>query len=124
MDGGKFLIAQRPLDGLLGGLWEFPGGKIEPDESAEEALHRELDEELKLKVEIINPLDPVVHKDEDTNIRLIPFLCKPAQQNGPIPIDHIEIRWIKLEQSGQLTWAPADIPLVRKLSTIQISNHE
>ena len=122
--GGRLLATRRAPEGSMPLLWEFPGGKIEPGESAEDALHRELEEELKLKVVILDSLEPVTHKDEVNHIRLIPFYCKPAQEKGPVPIDHVEIRWIKLEESGQLTWAPADIPLVRKLSKIQISNHE
>ena len=56
----KILIARRPLEKSFGGLWEFPGGKIEEGESPEEALQRELREELNLEVEIIEGLHPTI----------------------------------------------------------------
>jgi len=115
---GCVLAARRDPCRSMPLLWEFPGGKLEHGEPAEEALHRELEEELLLKVNIIKSLEPVDYVGSGDFIRLIPFLCEPAQRNAPIPVDHVEIRWIKIEQSGQLTWAPADIPLVSNLSKL------
>ena len=115
---GYILATRRDSSRNMPLMWEFPGGKLEDGEPAELALHRELDEELKLKVKIYEPLQPVDYCDSDSSIRLIPFLCEPAQTSAPVPVDHVEIRWIEIGQSGQLTWAPPDIPLVATLSKL------
>ncbi|NDV61508.1 (deoxy)nucleoside triphosphate pyrophosphohydrolase [Puniceicoccales bacterium CK1056] len=96
-------------------LWEFPGGKIEAGESGEEALHRELLEELSLKVKIVQPLEPVEHRENGHHLILIPFLCKPAQEQAPVLHEHVEMRWANLQELRRLEWAPADIPIVETL---------
>ncbi len=73
---GRLLIARRPSYGLLGGLWEFPGGKLEPGESPEAALHRELLEELGLRVRVEGALGPVDHAYSHFRVTLHPFLCR------------------------------------------------
>lgn len=116
----RILATRRDPRSSMPLLWEFPGGKLENGEPPEAALHRELHEELHLEVVIRKPLDPVDYIDATSHIRLIPFLCVPAQQHSPVPVDHVEIRWIQIEESGQLTWAPADIPLVKNLSNLTV----
>jgi 8-oxo-dGTP diphosphatase len=99
-------------------MWEFPGGKLESGESAEVALLRELKEELHLRAEIVSSMEPVPWQGEGPDITLLPFVCHPAQNFAPVPVDHAEIRWIRPEEASQLSWAPADRPLVGKLTTL------
>lgn len=98
--------------------WEFPGGKLETGESPEDALHRELEEELELKVRILEALEPVHFRENGHCLDLIPFLCRPEQAHGPRPIDHIEIRWLGANELMKLDWAPADVPLLAGLPAI------
>lgn len=79
---GRLLIAQRPLDGLLGGLWEFPGGKREADESLTECLARELREELAIQVEVGELFHTAPHAFTHFKITLHAFDCRYL---GPIP---------------------------------------
>ena len=117
-NGGRVLATRRDPSRGFPLYWEFPGGKLEDGESSEEAIHRELEEELSLKVSITAALEPVHYHDADHNICLIPFTCHPDQTHGPIPRDHVEIRWITPNEGQQLTWAPADIPLVEQLNDL------
>ncbi|MDX2161544.1 MAG: A/G-specific adenine glycosylase [bacterium] len=75
-DAGRLLIAQRPLDGLLGGLWEFPGGKQEPGETLEACLVRELREELAIRVEVGDKFAVVQHAFTHFKITLHAFTCR------------------------------------------------
>jgi 8-oxo-dGTP diphosphatase len=104
-------------------MWEFPGGKLENGELPEEALHRELEEELKLKVEVLEPLPTVNYQNDGHHIELIPYLCRPAQRHAPVPVDHVEVRWIQADEADHLTWAPADIPLVGQLKQLALLTH-
>ncbi|MEX0322014.1 MAG: (deoxy)nucleoside triphosphate pyrophosphohydrolase [Puniceicoccaceae bacterium] len=119
---GQVLATRRNSAGRYPLLWEFPGGKVEADESPESALHRELKEELDFDVCEVTPLEWVNYVDRDFSITLIPFVCKPAQTEGPVPHEHSEVRWIDPADALQLTWAPADIPLVENLE-ITIESH-
>ena len=114
--GNRVLAARRDPKRSFPLMWEFPGGKLENGESPETALHRELEEELRLKIRILAPLPPVELADNGRIIRLIPFRCTPAQAEAPTPLDHVEIRWVTANQARQLTWAPADIPLLEHLT--------
>jgi 8-oxo-dGTP diphosphatase len=112
------LATRRDARGRYPRYWEFPGGKLERDESPEIALHRELEEELELKIKNLVPLESVSFSEGDFAIKLIPFACVADQDNGPAPRDHGEIRWISPDDALRLTWAPADIPLVEQLPEI------
>jgi len=114
---GRVLATRRDPRRSFPLHWEFPGGKLEAGESGEAALHRELEEELKLPVEAIRPLKPVEYAENGHHIRLHPFACRPARPWAPVPVDHVEIRWVTPEEALQLTWAPADIPLLQELNT-------
>ena len=121
---GRFLACRRDPSRHFPLLWEFPGGKLETGESAEAALHREFDEELRLKVILLKQLPVADFDGGDFTLRLIPFLCRPAQDASPIPLDHVELRWVKVDESRQLTWAPADIPLVENLENLITASNE
>lgn len=124
IQGERVLACRRDPSRHFPLMWEFPGGKVEHGESSEEALHRELEEELRLSVRIMKELDPVFYQGDGFSLRLLPFLCQPAQASGPLPLDHVELRWITVDESRQLTWAPADIPLVNNLQNLITASNE
>jgi len=72
----RLLATQRPADKPLGGLWEFPGGKVEPQESDETDLRREIREELQFEIGALSPLTPVTHAYDFALVTLIPFLSR------------------------------------------------
>lgn len=111
---GQFLACQRPVDKHLGGLWEFPGGKVDPGESPETALARELHEELAVHVRVGEPLTPVIWTYGDKTIRLLPFHCAIVA-GEPHPIEHQALLWFSSSDWTQLTWADADIPILHEL---------
>jgi A/G-specific adenine glycosylase len=91
--GKKLLISQRPEKGLLGGLWEFPGGKREGDETLEECLHRELMEELAIEVKVISKLSPVEHGYTHFKVTLHPYICE-LSKGIPKTIGCSALAWI------------------------------
>lgn len=110
------MLAQRPPDKKLGGLWEFPGGKVEAGESAEAALHRELQEELGCTVRISQTLTPFVHDYSWGSIELIPFVCElTADSTEPHPHEHTALAWVERSQLCAYELAPADVPLLTAL---------
>lgn len=112
----RILIAQRPPDKKLGGLWEFPGGKVEPGESSAAALHRELQEELGCTVRITDTLPPFVHAYSWGSIELIPFLCElTADSAEPHPHEHTALAWVERDKLRDYDLAPADVPLLTAL---------
>jgi 8-oxo-dGTP diphosphatase len=112
----RIMLAQRPPDKKLGGLWEFPGGKVEPGEAAEAALHRELHEELGCTVRITSALPPFVHAYSWGSIELIPFLCElTAASPEPHPHEHTALVWVERAQLSAYGLAPADVPLLTAL---------
>lgn len=116
MRDDRIMLAQRPPDKKLGGLWEFPGGKVEPDEAADAALHRELHEELGCAVRITRGLSSFVHAYSWGSIELIPFLCElTADSPEPHPHEHTAIAWVERDQLSAYDLAPADVPLLTAL---------
>lgn len=114
---GLIMLAQRPQGKNLGGLWEFPGGKVERGESPEDALHRELSEELGCEVGITKKLPPYVHAYEWGSIELIPFVCELTQASDePQPHEHSGLAWVEPSQLSSYQLAPADVPLITFLA--------
>jgi 8-oxo-dGTP diphosphatase len=114
--GGRVLLAQRPEHKHLALKWEFPGGKVEPGETAEAAIVREIREELRCEVRVILPLPRFTHCYDRTTIEMIPFLCclTPGSPE-PQAAEHVAIAWV---QPGELTGydlAAADLPVVAAL---------
>ncbi|TKC05904.1 (deoxy)nucleoside triphosphate pyrophosphohydrolase [Pedobacter frigoris] len=115
---GHVLVTQRSADMKLPLKFEFPGGKIETGESAEQCLLREVKEELNLEIEIVSSLSPVIYHYSEFSIRLIPFVCY-IKSGNLILREHASSSWRSIDQSLlDLDWAAADIPIVREfLST-------
>ena len=112
-DRGRVLIAQRPAHKHLGLKWEFPGGKVEPGESAENALRREIREELGCDLTLIRALPRFVHDYTAVIIEMIPFVCRLAPASPPPhPHEHVAVQWVKPDTLLSLDLAPADFPVV------------
>jgi 8-oxo-dGTP diphosphatase len=110
------MLARRPPGKKLGGMWEFPGGKVEPGETAEAALHRELHEELGCHVKIVQTLPPFVHAYPWGSIELLPFMCELAPDSPePHPHEHTALAWVERGGLAAYDLAPADIPLLKAL---------
>jgi 8-oxo-dGTP diphosphatase len=108
---GTVLAAQRSAAMTLPLKWEFPGGKIEPGESPEECLSRELHEELGVSVRIDTALSPATHGYPDFTVTLYPFTCRLT--GGDLtPHEHHALRWIVPGRLPELDWAAADLPVI------------
>ena len=111
---GKVLVTQRSINMPLPLKWEFPGGKIEAGETAEECLIREIREELNIEIQITGSLPPNDHQYPDKLIRLIPFICR--QKGGEIILkEHASYKWLDAKDLLDLDWAEADVGVARRL---------
>jgi 8-oxo-dGTP diphosphatase len=117
IDGsGRVLIARRPEGRAMAGLWEFPGGKLEPGESPEDALARELREELGIDVSraCLAPFVFASHTYERFHLLMPLFLCR-RWQGTPVPREGQTIRWVTPDELGDYPFLPADRPLLPML---------
>jgi len=111
---GQVLIAQRPPDGLLGGLWEFPGGKCEPQETLAECLAREIREELGIEIMVGAPLPPVSHAYTHFRITLYPFHCCICS-GQPQALGCTGWQWVTLDQLDRFAFSAADQQIISNL---------
>jgi 8-oxo-dGTP diphosphatase len=114
--GGRVLACRRAAHKADAGRWEFPGGKIEPGESVEQALVREIREELGVDIVVTGELTT-----DDTAVgdRVVRLTCLRAEVTGSVPAastDHDELRWVAPEDLPGLDWADPDWPAVRLLN--------
>jgi len=114
---GQFLACLRPMGKHLGGLWEFPGGKVDPGESPESALARELWEELAVRVEVGLALTTVIWCYGERTIHLLPYRCKII--GGTLhAVEHEQLRWCLPRDFAELVWAEADIPILQEIRAL------
>ena len=111
---GRFLICRRPMHKARGGLWEFPGGKLEPGESAEQALIRECREELGIEVVPGPVYMRLTHEYPDLTVELI-LLQVDEFAGTPQLLDHSELRWIGAGETEGFAFCPADREILAKL---------
>ena len=121
-DGAVFAARRNP-DRNAGGLWEFPGGKVEVGESPEAALRRELKEELNVDVSVGVFVDQSL---SDVGSVRIELSCYAAEFEGDDPVsssDHDAMTWVPLTELSSLQWAPGDVPLLEGLPERLASVH-
>lgn len=110
----KILCAQRSEKMSLPLMWEFPGGKIEKDETEEEALIREIKEEMKCDLIVKDKVTTTEYEYDFGIVKLSTYKCE-LNKELPTLTEHKQIMWLPLQQLNELTWAPADIPAVKKI---------
>ncbi len=112
----RVLIAQRKMGGLNGGLWEFPGGKIEHGETPEQAIIRELKEELDIETQsaCLAPLSFVSHAYDKFHLLMPLYICR-KWQGEPEALEHIELKWVRANRLRDYEMIKADIPLIAPL---------
>ena len=113
-DKGEILIDKRSPSGLMGGLWEFPGGKIEKNETVEECIRREILEELGIEIEVKEHLITIFHEYSEFSVTLIVHFC--AYKGGePKPIECEEIRWVTLAEIENFKFPAANTEIIKIL---------
>jgi A/G-specific adenine glycosylase len=104
---GEVLITRRPPNGLLGGMWEFPGGKLEAGEDFATGLKREISEELDAAIEVGEPFEVTLHA----------FLCRLAPDSSPRPIEASDMRWISSQELHQFPMGKIDRQIATRLES-------
>lgn len=112
LKGENVFICRRSTHKSLGGYWEFPGGKMEPDETPEESLQRELLEELGMKVSVGPHFKTVAHVYEQVTIELVAYVCQFETATYQLT-DHDKYEWIPKSDLHKRRLAPADIPIAK-----------
>ncbi|MDE2792836.1 MAG: (deoxy)nucleoside triphosphate pyrophosphohydrolase [Paracoccaceae bacterium] len=110
---GRVLLARRPQGGFLSGLWEFPGGKLEAGETPEQALIRELEEELGILTwqSCLAPLTFASHAYEEFDLLMPLFICRKWQGTA-MPKEGQDLAWVRPSEFGRYPMPPADRPLL------------
>lgn len=114
-DNGSVLIAQRPQDGLLGGLWEFPGGKLKAGEELPGGLRREIHEELGIEIAVGNSLGVYRHAYTHFRVTLHAFQCSLVR-GKPRALEHSQIRWIRLQDLADFPMGKLDRQIANRLT--------
>ncbi len=113
---GRVLLAQRPEGKQLAGLWEFPGGKVEPGETPEQCVIRELQEEIGIETDIpcLAPLTFASHSYDDFHLLMPLFICRRFRGIAQ-PKEGQALKWVRPKQMRDYPMPPADAPLVQFL---------
>jgi|SRR5690554_389236 len=117
----KILAVQRSEKMTLPLKWEFPGGKIEPDESEVECIKREIEEELNIEIEVGQRLTPSYHEYSNFTIELIPYLSDYKSGNLSLQ-EHSQFLFLNKDELKNLDWAEADVPIVNEFNIGQTSD--
>jgi A/G-specific adenine glycosylase len=111
---GRILIAQRPLGGRLGGLWEFPGGKVEPGETLPQCLRREIKEELGLRIKVGQPIISIDHAYTHFKITLHAFECELVS-GKPQALQVQDFKWVRMSELQKYAFAKTDLRIIEAL---------
>jgi 8-oxo-dGTP diphosphatase len=116
---GRVLIAERPAGKAMAGLWEFPGGKVDPGERPEDALIRELKEELGIVVKeaCLAPLTFASHSYEDFHLLMPLYVCR-RWEGTVAPHEGQRLAWVRPNRLKEYPMPPADVPLISHLTTL------
>ena len=113
-DGNSMIFATQRGYGDLKGGWEFPGGKIEPGETPQEALQREIQEELDTKITVGELIDTIEYQYPTFHLSMDCYWCEII--TGDLVLkEHEAAKWLTREQLGDVDWLPADVKLIGKL---------
>ncbi|MGI2905881.1 8-oxo-dGTP diphosphatase MutT [Tolypothrix sp. VBCCA 56010] len=113
-DRGQILIDRRRRSGAMGGLWEFPGGKIEKGETVEECIKREINEELGILIEVGKHLITIDHTYTHLRVTLTVHHCRHLK-GVPQPLECDEIRWVNLDELDRFAFPQANIQIIAAL---------
>jgi mutator protein MutT len=117
---GKLLITRRHVKSHLGGLWEFPGGKLEAGETFEECLVREIHEELGVEISVGELFSEISHDYPEKSVRLKFFICKLIS-GEPQPLDCAAVKWIGKTELADFKFPAADAQLLEKLGGLDFA---
>ena len=110
---GSILSCMRPKGDAWSGWWEFPGGKVEEDESLKDALSREIEEELGLSIEVKSKICEINHMYQDRDVNLHIFDCGVVESEDIFLREHDESRWLSQDELLDVKWLPADLPTIK-----------
>lgn len=113
-ENNEILCALRSPKMSIPNQWEFPGGKVEENESLQEAIEREIQEELNCNIKALDVYHNNTHEYDNFTVNLISLKCKLVE-GTPVNEEHSKLVWLKRENLDSLKWAPADIPTVYEL---------
>jgi 8-oxo-dGTP diphosphatase len=113
---GEVLVARRKEEGERAGLWEFPGGKVEPGEGERAALARELREELGVRVQVGELYSRLEHIYPDLQVELALYRARLHDDEEPRPLTAQELRWVPLRELPALSFCEADVPVLTRLA--------
>jgi 8-oxo-dGTP diphosphatase len=118
----ELLAARRAVPARLAGRWEFPGGKVDGDESPEDALHREIREELGVRIglgdELLGPDDGAWRLSDEYVMRI--WLAEVVEGTPEPLVEHDELRWLPLNQWHHVPWLDADVRIVDRLASLSV----
>lgn len=113
---GKLFTTQRGYGDFKDG-WEFPGGKMEPGETGEQALARELREELEIKVEVGKLIDTIVHEYPKFHLTMHCYQVK-ILEGTPNLLEHEAAKWVTKDEIDNVAWLPADLKIIDKVKEL------
>lgn len=116
IQNNKILCVQRNENkyDYISKKWEFPGGKVEANEQLEDTIKREIQEELNITIDVKSFLIQVNHQYPDFKLKMDTFICEI--KDGVLELnEHIDFKWLSINELSDLDWAAADLPIVEKL---------